>query len=196
MNATIAKANQQLDKLLRPLFQNTLFLVVVGLIFAIYAGFLAPALPNRVILFFDTIPGKLLFIFLIAFVASRNVENSLQVALIVSIMFLVTLTVLNNLKMKEAFQNLGVEHFSLMNQMRDLVEHMDPKKVDEVAVDGLAKHNDMLSQCNKAMNWCATQGTPEVRGKLWGEQPLTADKAVDLPVDEKYSRWSASSWYL
>jgi len=127
MDATIAKVNKQLDNVLRPLFENKTFMAVLALFFALYAGFLAPALPNGVIRFFDTIVGKLLFIFLIAFVASRNLENSFQIALIVSVIFLITLTVLNNLKMKEAFQSMGVEHFSLMNQMRNIVEHMENK---------------------------------------------------------------------
>jgi len=108
-------------------------------------------------------------------------------------MFLVTLTVLNNLKMKEAFQNLGVEHFSLMNQMRNLVEHMDPATE---TTNHLAHGNVMKDSCNKAMNWCATQGNPETRGKLWSEQPLVADKAVDLPADEKYAPESCGGYYM
>lgn len=154
MDATLANANKQLDNILRPLFESRIFLAVLALFFALYAGFLAPALPNGVINFFDTIVGKLLFIFLIAFVASRNVENSLQVALIVSVIFLITLTVLNNLKMKEAFRTIGTEHFSLMNQMRGLVENMEDMNMEK--------------KCQNAVNYCATEGPNDVRGELWG----------------------------
>jgi hypothetical protein len=114
--------NANLDNSLRPLFANKIFLGSFALFFALYAGWLAPKLPNSVIYFFDTIPGKLLFIFIIAFVASRNVENSFQVALVVSVMFLVTLTVLNKVKMQEAFQNLSMEHFNLMGTMQNLMQ--------------------------------------------------------------------------
>lgn len=114
--------NANLDNSLRPLFANKYFVGSVALFFALYAGWLAPKLPNSVIYFFDTIPGKLLFIFIIAFVASRNVENSFQVALVVSVMFLVTLTVLNKVKMQEAFQNLSMEHFNLMGTMQNLIQ--------------------------------------------------------------------------
>jgi hypothetical protein len=121
MADTVNELNKQLDNVLRPLFDNKIFVGILGLFLAVYAGWLAPALPNSVIGFFDTAIGKLLFIFVIAFVASRDVPNSFQVALIVSIIFLVTLTVLNNLKMKEAFRNIGAEHFGLMEQMRGLM---------------------------------------------------------------------------
>jgi hypothetical protein len=114
--------NANLDNSLRPLFANKYFVGSIALFFALYAGWLAPKLPNSVIYFFDTIPGKLLFIFIIAFVASRNVENSFQVALVVSVMFLVTLTVLNKVKMQEAFQNLSMEHFNLMGTMQNLIQ--------------------------------------------------------------------------
>ena len=172
MDATIANANKQLDKLLRPLFESRVFLAVLALFFALYAGFLAPALPNGVIRFFDTIVGKLLFIFLIAFVASRNVENSFQVALIVSVIFLITLTVLNNLKAKEAFRNLGVEHFSLMNQMRGIVENMEDANMDK--------------KCQNAVNFCATEGPNEIRGELWGTGMIKLpDGTEGIEVPEK-----------
>ena len=120
--------NANLDDSLRPLFANKIFLASIGLFFALYAGWLAPKLPNSVIYFFDTIPGKLLFIFIIAFVASRRVENSFQVALVVSVMFLVTLTVLNKIKMQEAFQNLSMEHFNLMGTMQNIMQEQQQDK--------------------------------------------------------------------
>ena len=204
MDAAIANANTKLDSILAPLFANTTFLAVLGLFFALYAGFLAPSLPNGVIMFFDTIPGKLLFIFLIAFVASRNVENSLQVALIVSVIFLVSLVVLNNLKMKEAFRTIGVEHFSLMNQMRGIVEHMNeqPAAPSMPALDGAPQQKPLDSaapapeprvdnepkpsnedKCNNVLSWCAINGDKEVRGKLWSEQGLDGAEPQMIPED-------------
>ena len=173
MDASIANANQQFDKVLRPLFENRTFLACLGLFFALYAGFLAPALPNRVIMFFDTIPGKLLFIFLIAFVASRNVDNSLQVALIVSVIFLISLVVLNNLKMKEAFRTLGAEHFEMMDQVSKV----------------LNKQNSANEEgCKKALNWCAVKGEPTLRGQLWNEGVVgnLPTEGAELPKDDKF----------
>ena len=43
---------------------NKTFTVVISLILVLYAGLAAPALPNQVILFFDTMVGKILFLFL------------------------------------------------------------------------------------------------------------------------------------
>ena len=64
MADTINTVNKQLDAILKPLFENKIFVASLGLFLAIYAGWLAPALPNSVIGFFDTAVGKLLFIFL------------------------------------------------------------------------------------------------------------------------------------
>lgn len=73
------------------LLDNDNFATVTSLVIALYAGMAAPALPDNVVLFFDTVVGKLLFLFLIGFVASRN----LRVALMVSVAFVVTLHVVN-----------------------------------------------------------------------------------------------------
>jgi predicted lipid-binding transport protein (Tim44 family) len=109
------------DSYVGPVLKNNYFKGALFLFFGLYAGFLAPALPNSVLHFFDTVVGKLLFIFLIAFIATRQIDGSIGVALIVAVMFLLTLTVLNNVKMNESFRNLGMEHFELKNQMRDVV---------------------------------------------------------------------------
>ena len=78
---------QQINSLL----DNDNVATVTSLVIALYAGMAAPALPDRVILFFDTVVGKLLFLFLIGFVASRNI----RVALMVAVAFVVTLHVVN-----------------------------------------------------------------------------------------------------
>ena len=65
MADTISSLNLQLDSFLKPLFENKIFLACLGLFLAVYSGWLAPALPDKVIHFFDTSFGKLIFIFLI-----------------------------------------------------------------------------------------------------------------------------------
>ncbi len=78
--------------------------IIVSMLIVLYSVLAAPALPNSVILFFDTWYGKLLFMFLIAFVASHNV----QVALVVSILFLIIL----NMATKLEVENFKQEHFT------------------------------------------------------------------------------------
>jgi hypothetical protein len=121
VTSKIGEISALVDSYVGPVLKNNYFKGALFLFFGLYAGFLAPALPNSVLHFFDTVVGKLLFIFLIAFIATRQIDGSIGVALIVAVMFLLTLTVLNNVKMNESFRNLGMEHFELMNQMRDVV---------------------------------------------------------------------------
>ena len=95
------------------LLDHPKFSTVSSLILALYAGMAAPALPNSVILFFDTIPGKILFLFLIGFMASRNI----QVALMIAVAFVITLHVANqrttekyiNFMARERFNSTGPE---------------------------------------------------------------------------------------
>lgn len=94
-------------KTLDSLFNNKTFTTVVSLTLALYAGLAAPALPDSIVYFFDSIVGKLLFLFLIGFVASRNV----QVALMIALAFLITLYVANK-RATEKFLNYGyIENF-------------------------------------------------------------------------------------
>jgi len=88
--------------------ENKNVTAAVSLLLALYAGLAAPALPNVVITFFDTFLGKVLFIFLIAFVASKNV----QVAIMLSVAFIVTLNVANK-RYAESFMN--IEQFNNEN---------------------------------------------------------------------------------
>ena len=71
--------------------QNKNVTAVISLLLALYSGLAAPSLPNKLIEFFDTIPGKLLFIFTIAFITSKNVEIGMMMA----VAFTVTLSLLN-----------------------------------------------------------------------------------------------------
>ena len=82
-------------------FENKTFVTVLSIVLAFYAGAVAPALPNNVIQFFDTIPGKILFMFMIGYVASQ----SIQIALMLSVAFVVTLTIANKNKIEESFGN-------------------------------------------------------------------------------------------
>lgn len=76
-----------INKILSQVQNNKWVTLSIGLIVALYGAFLAPALPAPIIRFFDTFIGKLLFLFLIAYLSTRNI----QIALIVALAFLVTL---------------------------------------------------------------------------------------------------------
>ena len=95
----------KLSKLSKMILDNKTVTVVISLLLAIYAGLAAPALPNSVILFFDTWYGKILFMFLIAFVASHNV----QIALMVAVVFFVILHLATQLEVENFLANR--EHF-------------------------------------------------------------------------------------
>lgn len=81
--------------------------IVVSIVLALYAGLAAPKLPNSVVMFFDTMIGKVLFLFLIGFMASRNV----QVALMVAVAYVVTLHVANKRTTEEYINFLKRERF-------------------------------------------------------------------------------------
>jgi hypothetical protein len=88
------------------LTNNKMATLIVSLLIVLYSALAAPALPNSVILFFDTWLGKLLFMFLIGFVASHNI----QVALVISILFFVILNLATKLEV-ENFKEQQKEHF-------------------------------------------------------------------------------------
>ena len=94
----------KLNKLTK-LFENKTSKTIITLILALYASAVAPALPNNIILFFDSVLGKLLFIFLIAYVASRDV----QVAIMLAVAFIITLTVIDRRR---------IEQFAIQNQQQ------------------------------------------------------------------------------
>ena len=79
----------------------------VIIIVSLYAARTAPPLPNVVIEFIDTLPGRLLFITLIAFMVSFDI----RVALIISVAFTLTLMYVQNEKVKESFVNQYIENF-------------------------------------------------------------------------------------
>ena len=73
------------------LIKNKKVSLILSLLIAMYAGLAAPALPNVVVRAADSTVGKLFFLFLIAYAASRNI----QVALMVAVAFVLTLHVAN-----------------------------------------------------------------------------------------------------
>ena len=89
-----------ISKNLNTLFDNKTFSTSMSLLLALYAGAAAPALPNNVIVFFDTVIGKLLITFLIAYLSSKNI----QLALMLAVAFVVSLNIINTNKINEGFR--------------------------------------------------------------------------------------------
>ena len=119
MENSIDQVNSQLNTVLRPLFDNKTFVAGLALFFALYAGRLAPKLPNFMVSFFDTTLGKFLFIFILAFVASRDLPNSMNISLLIAFIFILGLTTFNSNKLQEQFKHLGTEHFASMNSFNE-----------------------------------------------------------------------------
>tara|TARA_B110000208_G_scaffold51501_1_gene67656 strand:+ start:15007 stop:15888 length:882 start_codon:yes stop_codon:yes gene_type:complete len=106
---------------LNKLLDNKSIFIVLSLILVLYAGGAAPALPDSVVMFFDTVVGKLIFIFLIGFMASKNV----QVALFISIAFVITLQIANKRKLENYMNYMdyrNLENFYANGACDDTVE--------------------------------------------------------------------------
>lgn len=185
----VKEINEQMDKVLRPLFANKYFIAFLFAFVGLYSGFLAPKLPNSVIYFFDTTFGKLLFIFLIAFVASRNVPNSFTVALVVSVAFLLTLTVLQKTKVREAFR-ITMEHFENEEEDADKKEDDADEKEDDAVeyfeaekADAKAKEVEKKMTCEQISDRCAKVNKGEMQTKLCNSSLIldTSVKPLDAP---------------
>ena len=97
---------------------------IFSIILALYSVYIAPKLPNYILNFFDTPFGRLLFMFLIAYLAS---DGNTQISIMVSIFLTICLLVLDERKMKESFIN---EHFK-SNDIDEVVD-TDTDTVNDV----------------------------------------------------------------
>lgn len=96
--------------------------MLISIVLSLYAGLAAPGLPNSVVKFFDTLLGKLLFLFLIGFTASRNVQVALTIAILFSILlhkngilkaeeFKNSIQLKENQLKRETFERLNIENY-------------------------------------------------------------------------------------
>jgi hypothetical protein len=170
---------------------NKMTTTLLSLLIVLYSALAAPALPNSVILFFDTWYGKLLFMFLIGFVASHNI----QVALVIAILFFIILNMATKLEVEQFFSNK--ENFEEQKspdlstksneQLKDIVCKMvkEDKMIDMKmnVKDYVSKNMDKIT---KALNIA-----PEAVNSMLQNMPdaklneLCADKPVQ-PSTEKF----------
>ena len=145
----VKNLGKEMDKLLK---HKNLKLVLI-LMVTIYSALLAPALPNSIIKFFDTILGKLLFVFLIGYMASKNI----QVALIVSIGFIVTLQIIERRKI-ENYINFA-EGFE--DDQEDDNADDDGEGKEKTCLETISK---IVSHVKKAHHACGSGKTSEPEG--------------------------------
>ena len=121
---------------------------IITLCLALYAGLAAPALPNEIILFFDTVLGRILLVFLIGFTASKNIE----VALMVAVAFVVTLHVLNQRSIEQYQSFKYLENFKDHEGDMDMPDSDDNNDtVEDEAGDDMAD-DDMEDDSGDEMN--------------------------------------------
>jgi hypothetical protein len=131
------------------LLDNKTLTIVLSILIVLYSALAAPALPNSVVLFFDTWYGKLLFMFLIAFVASHNV----QVALVIAILFLILLNMATKLEVEkfkmERFEDKKNADMSteMTNKLKSIVCGMATEEDKNMMVkDLVTKHMDKVKE--------------------------------------------------
>ena len=111
MNLT-AKVGKRMGKGVNRLFKINGAELVCVLLLALYAGLAAPALPNVLIEMADSLVGRLVFLFLIGYVASKNIK----VALMVALAFSVTLHIANKRVTESYINALRYERFTAQEE--------------------------------------------------------------------------------
>jgi len=121
-------------KQLTKLFQNKNSTTLLSIALALYSAAFAPSVPNSIVLLVDSVPGKLLITFLIAYVANLSV----QVAIMLAVAFIVTLGVANERRINEGYQSL--ENFEDGEDVDDVEDVEDGEPEEEEDED---MNNDM-----------------------------------------------------
>jgi hypothetical protein len=125
------------------LLDNKTLTIVLSMLIVLYSALAAPALPNSVILFFDTWYGKLIFMFLIAYVASHNV----QVALVIAILFFILLNMATKLEVErfrmEKFEDKKTLDMSteMTNKLKSIVCGMATDEDKNMTIKDLVMKN-------------------------------------------------------
>jgi len=164
--------------------KNPTHVLVISLLITIYSALLAPRLPNSIIEFFDTFIGKLLLLFLIAFMASHNI----QIALAVALGFLLVLHVVNY-KKTEMFLNYRTERFNDYEEP-DMdtfaTTPMQNEVKDKKIMDATKEYNDMIySGRNETVDvFCSMPSEKDSAVCKWYSSLKTSEeKPVEKPTE-------------
>ena len=165
LNTVTKEVNKNVDNLLtkkinlHQFLNNKTILALITILLALYGGLIAPALPNSVIKFFDTTFGKIFFIFLIGFSASKNI----QLALMISVVFVIMLNISNKVKAEEFrtyLEDKKVQYdkkqYELMNFGSETYKnYQEPKffnKLDKYSKDDIERFEADLQHMVKLRN--------------------------------------------
>ena len=165
LNTVTKEVNSNVENLLtkkinlHQFLNNKTILALITILLALYGGLIAPALPNSVIKFFDTTFGKIFFIFLIGFSASKNI----QVALMISVVFVIMLNISNKVKAEEfrtyledKKQQYDKKQYELMNFGSETYKnYQEPKffnKLDKYTNDDLERFEADMQHMVKLRN--------------------------------------------
>lgn len=118
----LSQINDSVAEALSVLHKNPVWNGVISVAILMYASLLAPALPNKIIRLFDTIVGKLLFIFLIAYVSGKNIS----VALVLAVAFTIFLMLAQSHKSSsiETFVDHSNSTHAILNEMKSHAEDL------------------------------------------------------------------------
>ena len=119
-----------LGKNTNKLLKNDTTKIVLTLVLALYSALAAPALPNKVVTFFDSMLGKLLLLFLIGYMASKDI----QVALMIAVAFVVTLHVANK-RVTENYINNVLENYESYEKKKEEEEEKCPKILGDAVIN-------------------------------------------------------------
>lgn len=157
-----------IDVMLKNVFSNKYFSTSVSVVLALYAGALAPALPNKLIEIADTLLGKIIFVFLIGYLSTKNMQLSIMVA----VAFAVTLTVVNKNRINEAYSNYNmiknIERF--YGESQNTEEHDEHKEGFNYDIDEDEDNED------------EEDATEKFEGNVVGE---STEEETDMPAEEE-----------
>ena len=125
--------NTPTDNIFEYLTNNKIISAIIGLFLALYAALAAPKLPKSITLWFDNQWFKLGFMFLIAYMSTKDVP----IAIISAVALLVTLQTLSAHKTSDrilqAFQSTNEDKIKQAFELQD--KQLDEEELDEEPVD-------------------------------------------------------------
>ena len=182
-----------LGKRLDSVLENKNISLIISLVLVLYAGLAAPALPNSVVKFFDTMVGKVIFLFLIGFMASRNV----QVALMIAVAYVVTLHIANKRATEEYINFLRNEQFEnyyelFKNDPLDLKTNralIVPVLCDFIKeANNAMKDNDKIMKNDKLLKANANLTVTEFFKKVKNSKTHSMEKFVEKAITLKLKK--------
>ena len=162
------------------MLDNQTVTIVVSLILALYSALAAPALPNSVILFFDTIPGKVLLLFLIGFTASRNI----QVSLMIAVAFVITLHIANKRVTEQYMNFLTRENFISTNQYTEEADR--PEENDDAPEENEDAPEEAVDLLGEGFKGAIRKGIERFNSENQPEEVNISDGEEDVNVDERF----------